>query len=310
MSPCVPPIARLETKHRHCRSAAARLSRRRAHGLPRQRAARYSAPGTPVVEATLQGGCSMFFAALHVGRMFYRGLVGAAALAVAAMTGGGAVADPMPPGWQAEHVKPIGFSALVQATTAPSRWRSNHPKTGIVGISIWGSPSTRARTSSTSPTPSDPQIREVHPLPTGGKGWITSQVTVDANLMSHFPSTASRRARMRGRRCYLWDISDPVNPKQIFAMERRRHRRASQFLSRRQIRLSPRPAIPGVSRGNIPGHPRCQRPPLHPKRNRQVVSSRARAGEPPSRGPAQGFHGPANISPDGKMASAAVSRQM
>ena len=94
------------------RAAAARLSRRRAHGLPRQRATRYSAPALPVVEATLQGGMQHVFRRFACGTNDLSRARGSRRARRCGGDGGGAVADPIPPGGQAENMKPIGFSAL------------------------------------------------------------------------------------------------------------------------------------------------------------------------------------------------------
>lgn len=237
----------------------------------------------------------MFFAGLHVGRIIHRGLVGAAVLAVGAMIGGGAVADPMPPGWQAEHVKPIGFSALGGHYGA-FKMALNHPKNGHWYLYM-GQSFDQGWSILDVTNPSDPKYVKFIPF-TGGKGWITSQVTVDANLMITSLNSFTPRADA-GAAVLLWDITDPVNPKQISQWnggDTGAHR--NSYPGGKYAYLST--SYPGF-KGNILVILDVSDP-LHPKETGKWWQPGQKAGEPPVAGP-QGFHGPANISPDGKMAS-------
>ncbi len=95
----------------------------------------------------------------------------------------------------------------------------------------------------------------------------------------------------------IWDISDPVNPKQVSEWKTGAHRHAPQLLSRRQIRVFSA-GMPGYN-GNILVILDVSDP-AHPKEAGRWWMPGQKEGEPQGAGP-QGFHGPANISPDGKM---------
>ncbi len=131
------------------------------------------------------------------------------ALAVATLFSGAALADPIPPGGQGDHVKAIGFSSLGGHYGA-FKMALNHPANGrwylYMGHSFDLGWSILDVTN-----PQDPKYLKFIPCD-GPKDTITSQVTVHDNLMI---TSFDRRRPAEAPGVIFWDISDPVNPKQI-----------------------------------------------------------------------------------------------
>ena len=219
----------------------------------------------------------------------------AAALAVAMLVSGGALADPIPPGGQGDRVKVVGFSGLGGRYGA-FKMALNHPANGrwylYMGHSFDLGWSILDVTN-----PQDPKYVKFIPFD-GPKDWITSQLTVHGNLMI---TSLDRRAPAEAPDVILWDISDPINPKEI-------------------TRWGTGPT--GAHRNSYPGgryaYLATSSPgfrnkilvivdvsdPAHPKEVGKWWQPGQKEGEPASGGSAAGFHGPASISPDGKMLSA------
>ena len=217
----------------------------------------------------------------------------ATTLAVAALFSVSALADPIPPGGQGEHVKAIGFSNLGGHYGA-FKMALNHPANGrwylYMGHSFDLGWSILDVTN-----PQDPKYVKFIPFD-GPKDWITSQVTVHGNLMI---TSLDRRTPAEAPDVIFWDISDPINPKQITGWGT---------------------GPTGAHRNSYPGgkyaylatsYPGFRNKilvivdvsdPAHPKEVGKWWQPGQKEGEPAS-GSAAGFHGPANISPDGKMLS-------
>ena len=119
-----------------------------------------------------------------------------------------ALADPIPPGGQGDRLKVIGFSGLdghygafkmALNHAANGRWYLYMGHSFDLGWSILDV--TNAQ---------DPKYVKFIPYD-GPKDWITSQVTVHGNLMI----TSLDRRNAPGPDMIFWDVSDPINPKEI-----------------------------------------------------------------------------------------------
>ena len=132
----------------------------------------------------------------------------ATALVMAALASGNALADPIPPGGQGDRLKVIGFSGLGGHYGA-FKMALNHPANGrwylYMGHSFDLGWSILDVTN-----PQDPKYVKFIPYD-GPKDWITSQVTVHGNLMI----TSLDRRNAPGPDMIFWDVSDPINPKEI-----------------------------------------------------------------------------------------------
>jgi len=135
-----------------------------------------------------------------------------AAVSLALIAPRAALADPFPPGGQAQNVKQIGFSALggrygafkiAIKHTADDKWylytgHSFNQGWSIVDVT----------------DPANPRYVKFIPFATDDKSIITSQVTLHDNLM--ITSLNSFRPQKDPLPAILlWDISDPENPKQV-----------------------------------------------------------------------------------------------
>src|ERR1051325_9059132 len=120
-----------------------------------------------------------------------------------------AVADPIPQGGQGDRLKVVGFSgldghygafkmALNRGTNG--RWYLYMGHSFDQGWSILDVTN-----------PQDPKYVKFIPFE-GPKDWITSQITVHGNLMI---TALDRRMAADAPAVLMWDVSDPVNPKQI-----------------------------------------------------------------------------------------------
>ena len=136
----------------------------------------------------------------------------AAFVSLALVASQGALADPFPPGAQAQNVKQIGFSALggrygafkmAIKHTANDKWylytgHSFNQGWSIVDVT----------------DPANPRYVKFIPFETDDKSIITAQVTLHDNLM--ITSLNSFRPQKNPLPAILlWDISDPENPKQV-----------------------------------------------------------------------------------------------
>jgi len=215
--------------------------------------------------------------------------LGAAACALALVSSSAVRAEPIPAGGQGEHVKVIGFSALGGHYGA-FKMALNHAVNGrwylYMGHSFDLGWSILDVTD-----PANPKLIKFIPFD-GPKDWITSQVTVNDNLMI---TSLDRRKPADGPDMIFWDISDPVNPKEI-----------TRWGS----------GTTGAHRNSYPGGKYAYLSTSYPGFRGKIlvildVSDAAHPKEvgrwwqpkdgEPAVGPVGGFHGPANISPDGKM---------
>ena len=220
----------------------------------------------------------------------------ACALAFSVIAAGGALADPFPPGGQAQNVEQVGFSALdgryggfkiAIRHTANDKWylytgHSFNQGWSIVDIT----------------DPANPRFVKFIPYVTDDKHILTAQVTLHDNLMITSLNTFEPQADPKPA-ILLWDISDPENPKQVGSWQG---------------------GATGAHRNSYPGgkyaylstsYPGFKlhimvildvSDPAHPKEVGKWWQPGQKDGEPPSPYP-EGFHGPVNVSPDGKMAS-------
>lgn len=225
-------------------------------------------------------------------RMFRHALASAAALAFAYATVA-AKADPIPPGGVGQHVKVIGFSGLgghpggfkiAIKHTKDNKWYLFSGQSFDQGWSI---------VDVTDPT----KPRYVKFIPFNGpKDWITAQVTLHDNLMI---TSLDRRNPAPGPDVLLWDISNPENPKQVGQWgdgTTGAHR--NSYPGGKYAYLST--SYPGFS-GRILVILDVSDP-AHPQEVGKWWQPGQKDGEPKPEFPI-GFHGPANVSPDGKMIS-------
>jgi hypothetical protein len=218
------------------------------------------------------------------------------ALTAALMASGGALADPIPPGGQAKNVKQIGFSALgghyggfkiAIKHTANDKWYLYSGHSFDQGWSIVDVTD-----------PANPRYVKFIPYVTDDKSILTAQVTLHDDLMITSLNSFTPQAKPLPA-ILLWDISDPENPKQVGSWQG---------------------GVTGAHRNSYPGgkyaylstsYPGFTQhimvildvsDPAHPKEVGKYWQPGQKDGEPPSPYP-EGFHGPVNVSPDGKMAS-------
>ncbi len=218
------------------------------------------------------------------------GLAAAAAIFVA----GAALADPIPPGWTADKVEPIGFTGL-QGKFGAFKLAIKHAANGrwylYAGHSFDHGWSIVDVTD-----PADPKYVRFIP---GPEDAITAQVTLHDNLM--LTSTDRHEHPKEGASAvWLWDISNPENPKKLSEWvggANGAHR--NSYPGGKYAYLST--SMPGYSGGNVLVILDVSDP-VHPKQVGLWAQPGQAPGDPkPALEP--GFHGPANISPDGKMIS-------
>jgi len=222
-----------------------------------------------------------------------------AAIVVAALTlmsAAPVLADPFPSGWQAEHVKPVGFSALggrygafkiAIKHAANGKWYLFTGHTFDQGWSIVDITD-----------PANPRYVKFIPFQTGDKSIITSQVTLHDNLMITSLNSFSPQKNPLPA-VLLWDISDPENPKQVSSWQggsTGAHRNSYPGGKYAYLATS----YPGFKENILVILDVSD--PAHPKEVGKWWQPGQKDGEPAADG-WEGFHGPANVSPDGKMAS-------
>jgi hypothetical protein len=207
-----------------------------------------------------------------------------------------AVADPFPPGGQAESVKQIGFSALggrfggfkiAIKHTADDKWylytgHSFNQGWSIVDVT----------------DPANPRYVKFIPYETDDKTIITSQVTLHDNLMITSLNTFEPQKNPKPA-ILLWDISDPENPKQVGSwMGGATGAHRNSYPGGKYAYLST--SYPGFKAHILVILDVSD--PANPKEVGKWWQPGQKDGEPASAFP-EGFHGPVNVSPDGKMAS-------
>jgi hypothetical protein len=225
-----------------------------------------------------------------------RALGCAAAALGLALAAGPACADQIPAGWQAAHVKPIGYSALggryggfkiAIKHAANGKWYLFSGHSFDQGWSI---------VDITDPT--KPRYVKFIPFATDDKHVLTAQVTLHDNLMITSLNTFEPQKTPLPA-VLLWDISDPENPKQISSwMGGAEGAHRNSYPGGKYAYLST--SYPGF-KSNILVILDVSDP-AHPKDIGKWWQPGQKDGEPAAMWP-EGFHGPANISPDGRMAS-------
>ena len=230
-----------------------------------------------------------------------RAAVAAVVLAVTSF-GTGSPADPVPSGWEANNMEPIGYSRLENRKGAfkmaikkvNGRWYLYMGHLWHYGWSIVDVTD-----------PREPKFLKTVPGP--GNTW-TIQMTLHDNIMITALEKSSlawgadpNKPNEEG--VLIWDISDPVNPRQLSHWKTGAtgtHR--NSYPGGEYAYLSA--ALPGFSSNILVILDISD--PAHPKEAGRWWMPGQKAGEAKPEGP-EGFHGPANISPDGKMASMAYS---
>jgi hypothetical protein len=220
----------------------------------------------------------------------------ASSLLSCSLLAGAAVADPFPPGAQAENIKQVGFSALggkfggfkiAIKHTANDKWYLYTGHSFDQGWSIVDVTD-----------PAKPRYVKFIPYVTADKSIITAQVTLHDNLMlTSLNSFTPQKNPLPA--VLLWDISDPENPKQVGSWmggDTGAHR--NSYPGGKFAYLST--SYPGF-KSNIMVILDVSDP-AHPKDIGKWWQPGQKDGEPKSQYP-EGFHGPVNVSPDGKWAS-------
>jgi hypothetical protein len=242
---------------------------------------------------------------MHLAKRFTRHGFAAAAFAfgVAGLAGPG-YGDPIPPGWAARNMEPVGYSAMGDRLGAfkmaikkvNGRW---YLYTGHLWHYGWSIVDVT--------DPKDPKLVKFIPGP--DNTW-TIQMTLHDNLMvtalqKSSPAWGADPNKPNDEGILLWDISDPVNPKQVSQWKTGAtgtHR--NSYPGGKYAYLSA--GMPGYNTNILVVLDVSN--PAQPKEAGRWSMPGQKDGEPHGSGPQgfqvpQGFHGPAAISPDGKMAS-------
>ena len=207
-------------------------------------------------------------------------------------------ADPIPPGWAASHFEPVGYSAMDNRLGAfkmairkiNGRW---YLYTGHLWHYGWSIVDVT--------DPKDPKFVKFIP---GPENTWTIQMTLHDNIMvtalqKSSPAWGADANKPNAEGILIWDISDPVNPKQVSEWKTGAtgtHR--NSYPGGKYAYLSA--GMPGYDSNILVILDVSD--PAHPKEAGRWSMPGQKEGEPRGIGP-QGFHGPAMISPDGKMAS-------
>ncbi len=222
------------------------------------------------------------------------GVIGGAAF-FASLLAGAAKADPMPPGWTASNLDVLGFSALGGRPgafkLAIKHARNDH-------WYLYAGHSFDQGWSIIDVTdPRNPRYVKFIPYETKTPGVLTAQVTLHDDIMI----TALDKDSEPDPSILIWDIGDPENPKRIGqwkGAEGGSHR--NTYPGGKYAYLST--FADGYQGG---GHEMVIldiSDPAAPKVAGVWAQPGQKNGEPkPAIGP--GFHGPVNVSPDGKMAT-------
>ena len=221
------------------------------------------------------------------------------ALAAAVIGGGSAKADPIPKGWEALNMKPVGYSGVdgrggifkLAIRHVGEKWYMYAGHLWNHGWSIIDV--------------TDPANMKVVKFVDGPLNTWTIQMTLHDNLMV----TALQKCpeewgcdpkEPQDEGVLIWDISDPVNPKLLSQWKTGgdgTHR--NSYPGGKYAYLSA--GMPGYK-----GHILVildVSDPAHPKEAGRWWQPGQKDGETPTSQPPFGFHGPANISPDGKVAT-------
>jgi hypothetical protein len=225
-----------------------------------------------------------------------RRLIFAAAL-LALASSSPASADPVPKGWTAHNVTPIGFSGLggrfgafkiAIKHTKDDKWYLFEGHSFDQGWSILDITN-----------PREPRYVKFIPFKTDDKSIVTSQVTLHDDLMITSLDSSSKPQTNPLPAVLLWDISDPENPKQISSWTggaTGAHRNSYPGGNYAYLSTS----YPGFTNRIMVVLDVSD--PLHPKDVGKWWQPGQKDGEP--KPPyTEGFHGPVNVSPDGKWAT-------
>ncbi len=225
-----------------------------------------------------------------------RGLAAAwlgSALAAVAFTS--ASADPFPTGWQATNMQPVGYSNLQGRDAFKLAIKQVGGRWYLFMGHLWSEGWSVVDVTN----PADPKYLKFIPGP--ANSW-TIQVTFHDNLLltalqTKPPSWGGTEGKPGGDGVILWDISDPVNWKKLSEWQTGgtgTHR--DSYPGGKYAYLSA--GMPGY-RGHILVVLDVSDP-AHPKEAGRWSMPGQKTSDPKPDGP-EGFHGPANVSPDGKM---------
>jgi len=208
------------------------------------------------------------------------------------------LADAIPRGWDSFNTRPIAYSDLngrrggfkMAIKQVGGRWYLYMGHLWDYGWSILDV--------------TDPRSPKVLKFIPGPPNTWTIQMTLHENLMitalqKQPPDWGGDAAKPFEEGVLIWDISDPVNPKQVSQWKTGgtgTHR--NSYPGGKYAYLSA--GMPGY-KGNVLIILDVSDP-AKPKEAGRWAMPGQKEGEPPAE-PPFGFHGPANISPDGKMAS-------
>ena len=227
-----------------------------------------------------------------------RALLGATLAAGGLALGQPSQADPIPKGWEAMNMKPIGYSGLdgrggafkMAIRHVGDHWYLYMGHLWNHGWSIVDV--------------SDPTNPKVANFIDGPLNTWTIQMTLHDNIMitalqKSSPEWGADPNQPFDEGVLIWDISDPIHPKQLSHWktgDTGTHR--NSYPGGKYAYLSA--GMPGF-KGNILVILDVSDP-ANPKEAGRWWMPGQKAGEPAA-DPPFGFHGPANISPDGKIAS-------
>ncbi len=206
-------------------------------------------------------------------------------------------ADPFPSGWQASHMEPVGYSNLEGRDAFKLAIKQVNGRWYLFMGHLWSEGWSVVDVTN----PADPKYLKFIPGP--ANSW-TIQVTFHDNLMitalqTKPPSWGGKAGQPGGDGIILWDISDPVNWKELSRWETHgtgTHR--NSYPGGKYAYLSA--GIPGFQSHILVIMDVSD--PKHPKEVGRWHMPGQAPGETKPEGPL-GFHGPANVSPDGKMIS-------
>ena len=208
----------------------------------------------------------------------------------------GAKADPIPPGWQAQGFDVVGYSGL-NGKPGAFKLGIKHAKNDhwylFAGHSFDQGWSIIDVTD-----PAAPRYVKFTPYATSEKGVLTAQLTLHDDILI----TAIDKDSKVDPSLLIWDISDPENPKRLSEW-----RGAPGGTHRNTYPGGKYAYISGFAEGyQGRGHQVVildVSDPNAPKQVGVIAQPGQKKGETLPKDHAPGFHGPVNISPDGKMAT-------
>jgi hypothetical protein len=208
-----------------------------------------------------------------------------------------AVADPIPPGTQTSNLEVLGFTGL---NGRPGAFKLALKHTKDDKWYLYAGHSFDQGWSIVEVTdPRNPRYVKFIPYKTEAKGLLTAQVTIHDDIMITAIDKNPFLANLKPPTILVWDISDPENPKQIGEWTG-----APGGSHRNSYPGGKYAYISAFADGyQSKGHELIVLDVSNPAQPKQVAvwgQPGQKNGEPkPQLDP--GFHGPANVSPDGKM---------